>query len=168
MPPDDSPEEVVLALLDDEWNKSATFDVDPTITFGWFDRENLPEITVEQADGSPVRGGETGISGINPGDGTPRSTTQGVVRVHIWCDRPSIEALTGASTDNPRQFNEAAKQEIHRIVKANANRPTNPRTGNTDLNFIGPGARNPVPPETDESPVVFHYRYEVRYGKPPE
>jgi hypothetical protein len=172
MPPRDQPEDVVLRLIDDNWTASDVYDVDVVanggdlaVTFGWFSRENLPEITVEQASGGPVRGGETGISGINPDNGDATRTSAGIVPVHAWATRSSLEAIDGASTTNPRQFNAAVMQAIDDIVSANADNPTNPNTGNADLNYVGPGPWDPVSPETDgEKEPVFHYRYEVNWG----
>lgn len=152
-------EDLVLQLLQADWNKSNTFGQTPKITFGWFNEDaGNAQVTVAQPEESPIDAGDTGYSHISA-DGNPGQTIGGTIQVHVWSRK---EDLSGASTDNPRQYNERCCEEIKRIAGANAVSPTNPDTGNQPVDSLAYDGRVPVP-EPDR-PSVFHYRATVRYG----
>lgn len=154
-------EKLVLDLLEDEWNASNTFGATPHISYGWFDEsKTVPQVTIRQPEESPVDGGNTGYSHIGP-DGDPGQTIGGTVQVHVWSSSDRLDQA-GASTSNPREFNERCCEEVQRIVTANAASPTNPSTGAQPVSSIAYDGRDPVP-EPDR-PNVFHYRALVRYG----
>lgn len=159
--PREAREDLVLELLKDAWNASNTFGVTPKISFGWF-REDVPQpqVTVGQPEESPVDGGETGYSHISA-DGNPGQTIGGTVDVHVWSTPDKLEAQ-GASTNNPRQYNERCCEEVQRIVGENASTPTNPSTGNEPVSSLAYDGRQPVPePDHDDR---YHYIATVQYG----
>lgn len=154
-------EKLVLALLQTDWTPANTFDATPHISFGWFeDGKDVPQVTVGQPEESPVDGGQTGYSHIRVGSG-PGQTIGGSIAVHVWSTTDRLDAV-GASTKNPREFNERCCEEVQRIVGENASTPTNPSTGAEPVSSIAYDGREPVP-EPDR-PGVEHYRAEVRYG----
>jgi hypothetical protein len=161
----EDPEKTVLDLLVKGWNASNTFELQPTLSFGWYDEDSLPQVTLSQPEENPTGGGDAPFSGIDPGGGGPTQTIAGVVPVHAWATRPATKR-SAATTSNARQYNMAALREVQRIVRDNASRPTNPETGAQDLNWIAPGSISPAP-EGDETPVVFHYVVNVAFGYGP-
>lgn len=153
-------EELVRDLLREYWAPSNTYDLTPSIIFGWFDEkdEGQPYVTIGQPDEVPINGGDTGYSAIDPGGGSPHQTIDGVVQCHIWT---GSDDLGGATTSHQRDYNSAATDEIKRIVKANANRPTNPQTGNQPVQEIAPGRSRQI--EEPDKRGVFHHRRDVGY-----
>lgn len=153
-------ERLVLDLLQADWTAGNTFGLTPKLTFGWFNEDaGNAQVTVGQPEESPIDGGNTGYSHISA-DGTPGQTVGGTIPVHVWS---RTDDLGGASTDNPRQYNERCCEEIKRIVGNHAASPTNPDTGNQPVDSLAYDGREPVP-EPDRTPTVFHYKATVRYG----
>lgn len=153
-------EELVRDLLRDGWTASNTYTLTPSIIFGWFDEkpDGQPAVTVRQGDEAPANGGLTGYAAIDPGGGSPHQTIVGVVECHIWAAGGD---LGSATTSHQRDYNQRVSEEIRRIVKANANRPTNPDTSNTPVQGIAPG--DSVPIEEPDKRGVFHHRRDVGY-----
>lgn len=162
-------EQLVLDLLDDEWVASNTFGEVPTITYGWFeDPPQKPYINVLQPDEGPLGGGETGYDGIT-GGGTPHQTINSIVDIHIFA---ATGELDGASTSHPREYltgsadrstgdvSGGAVAEVQRIIRDNAVKPTNPKTGNQPIQVQSPGTSRPVAEPDDIG--VFHYVTEIQ------
>lgn len=153
-------EKLLLELLQAGWKKANTFDVTPHISFGWFDEsKSTPQVTIGQPEESPTGGGNTGYSHIRVGEG-PGQSIIGTMPVHVWSTHERLSSA-GATTSNPREFNERCCEEVKRIVRANASTPTNPSTGAEPVSSIAYDGREPVP-EPDR-PEVEHYATEVRY-----
>ena len=152
-------EKLVLALLQHDWTPANTFDLTPKITFGWFNEDYGAQVTVGQPEESPVDGGQTGYSHIDPGGGGPGQTLDGTIEVHVWCHP---DDLADASTQNPREFTERCCEEIQRIATAHASTPTNPSTGAEPVSSLAYNGREAVP--DPDRPSLAHYRAEVRYG----
>lgn len=154
--PREATEQLVVDLLQDQWDKSNTYSLTPKITFGYFDSkdEGQPAVTVPQPTETPVGGGNTGYDGIDPQGGTPHQTVNAQMSIHIWTSLEDVRD-SDATTNNPRQYNERAAQEIVRIVKDNAERPTNPRTGNQPVQFLAPGLGRPVREQKQRN--VWHH-----------
>lgn len=153
-------EELVRDLLRDQWDATNTYGLTPSIIFGWFDDkpDGQPAVTIRQGAEGPTDGGQTGYSSIDPSGGSPNQTTVGVVQCHIWTGRDDLD---GASTSHQRLYNQRVSEEIRRIVKANADQPTNPDTGNQPVQSIAPGESTPEA-EPDKR-GVFHHRRDVNY-----
>lgn len=158
-------EDLVLRLLEDNWTASNTYEQTPHLSFGWYSSDKpVPQVTVGQPEESPVDGGQTGFSGINPATGEPTKRTGGTIPVNIWS---RADDLASATTNNPRQYNERVCEEVRRIIDGHADRPTNPSSGNQPVKYISYQGHAPVP-ETDEVKAVFRHRAEVSYGYGPE
>lgn len=158
--PDEAPETLVQDLLESEWKSGNTFGFTPDIHYGWFDEETTnPEVTVSQSEGSTVDGGQTGYESINQ-NGVPGQEFAGTVPVNVWSRRSD---MSGPNTDNPRQYNYQATEEIKRIIKANADKPTNPNTGNQPVEVIAPLSREAFV-ETERRKVVFRYLVEIGFN----
>lgn len=153
-------ETLVRDLLRDGWTPANTYDLTPSIIFGWFDekKSGQPYVTIGQPMENPINGGDTGYSGIDPGGGSPHQTIDGVVQCHIWTGR---DDLGGATTSSQREYNQAATEEIKRITRANADKPTNPQTGNQPVQGIAPGQSRAI--EEPDKRGVFHHRRDVEY-----
>jgi len=154
-------EQLLLHLLRDNWDASNTLGVTPDISFGWFrDEADQPQAAVGQPEESPLGGGETGYSHISP-DGRPGQTLAGTIDIHVWSTPQRLEAQ-GASTNNPRQFNERCCEEIQRIISNHASRPVNPDSGNQPVDVLAYDGRAPAPePDYDDR---FHYIATAAYG----
>lgn len=153
-------EKLVLDLLTEYWDSGNSYGLTPKITYGWFNEApDVPQVTVPQADESTANGGETGYSGIDPSTGDPTQTYSGTVTAHVWSRKDDLDT---AGTNNPRQYNGQAAEEIRRIAKDNANKPTNPKTGNTPVDTLAYLGKTPGPDE-DDVPAVFHYVVTVGY-----
>lgn len=159
--PREAREVLVKDLLQDAWDQSNTYGLTPNISFGWFDADTLvPDVAVAQASENPAGGGDTGFRGMKPdgsGDGTQYII--GTVPVHVFCRN---EELDSASTQNARQFNAAAMDEVQRIIGNNNENPQNPSTNNRPVDSLAYDGRNPAP-EPDDVPMVDHYVATVRY-----
>lgn len=153
-------EELIRELLVDNWNASNTSTVTPSIIFGWFDNKSSgqPYVTIRQEDEGSVNGGLTGYSKINPDGSGAEQTVSGTVECHIWTGRDDLDS---ANTNHQRVYNELAAEEIKRIVRANADRPSNPVSGNQPVQSIAPVDASPLP--EPEKRDVFHYVVEVAY-----
>lgn len=153
-------EQLVLDLLQDGWTAANSYGLTPNITFGGYDRksEGTPLVGVAEAREGPVGGGQTGYDSIDAGGGGPEQTIAGVVDVHVWSHR---DDLGSATTDHQRQYNGAATEEVARIARANAVRPTNPRTGNQPVRVLSPGSANSV--AEPEERALYHRLIPISY-----
>jgi len=154
-------EKLLLDLLRDNWNSSNTYGLTPDISFGWFDeRKDQPQITIPQPDEGPINGGSTGYSGLNPTTGELHQDRTGTIDVNIWTEYSTLRD-SSATSDNPRQYNAAVKEEMFRIVREHGFNPTNPQTSENPVWSLAPGSSNRVP-EPDESDLE-HYTASVQY-----
>lgn len=163
-------EQLVLDLLDDEWDASNSFGVTPSITYGWFsDPPERPYANVMQPRATPVGGGTTGFDGIDSTGGEPVQTMSEIVDVHLFAARGELD---GATTTHPREYltgsadrttgdvTAGAVGEIKRIVGNNGSKPTNPKTGNQPVASLSIQNARPVPEPDD--PGVFHQIIETK------
>lgn len=155
-------EQLVLDLLQDAWTPANTAGVTPNITFGWYDQkeEGTPLLTVGESEESPSGGGATGYDSMDGAGGGPEQTMDGSVPVNVWTHRGDLDS---ASTSSQREYNGLAVEEVARIVRANAVRPTNPRTGEQPVRLIGVGVAQAVPEPNEHAvyrkqiPVPYRY-----------
>lgn len=153
-------EQLVLDLLQKKWTSSNTYGLTPNITFGWYDMktDGTPLLTVAEAQEAPAGGGQTGYDSIS-GDGSgPEQTMAGTVDCHIWTHR---DDLSSANTNGQRAYNGAVTEEVARICRENAVRPTNPQTNNQPIRVISPGQAQSVA-EPDEH-ALYHRFIPVSY-----
>lgn len=162
-------EKLVVDLLTDKWTSGNTFGETPSIIYGRDEAPSKPFISVEQPDEGPIGGGETGYDGIDSTQGVPHQTISGTVPVHLFAsdkelDNATTESgkvyLTGTSTSG-NNVSGGAVDETQRIIRGNAVRPSNPKTGNTPVELLSAGAFTRVP-EPDE-PGTYHYVGSVDY-----
>lgn len=163
-------EQFVLQLLEGNWNDSNTFSETPTLIYGHRDTPpTKPYIAVMQPDEGPIGGGNTGFDGIDPTGGAPHQTISGTVPVHLFASDDELSGattsaakvwLTGSAADNGT-VSGGAIEEVYRIVRANAVRPSNPTTGNKPVELLSASAFSPVP-EPDE-PGTYHYVGNLNY-----
>lgn len=159
---------LLLNLLEQNWDATNTFGLTPDISFGnWNEAKAQPQVTIPQPDEGPIGGGDTGYDAFDSGGGIPHQTVDGVLDVDVWArDRD----LGGASTDAAAKYCSGDKDgstpgvvaEIQRIVRANADRPTDPVTGNQPVQTIAPGGSRRVP-EDDVGSEVVHFVVPVRF-----
>lgn len=158
-------EQLILDLLRFNWDNTNTYDLTPTINYGWFDAEtDQPQITIPQPDEGPINGGSTGYSAIDPSGGNPHQTISGTIDIDFWAEPDDLD---GATTDFPKQYlggdadrdtgdiTLGAIEEAKRIIRENSQQPTNPETGNQPVRTIAPGDATPVP-EPDDQYLVHH------------
>lgn len=164
-------EQLLIDLLRDEWNTDNTFTLQPDISYGWYDEEKgTPQVTIPQPDEGPISGGDTGYSGITP-DGTgPNQTISGTLDVSCWC---AFDELDNASTEYPQEYLAGSAdrttgdvtlgvvEEIKRIVRENAVRPTNPKTSNQPVRVIAPGDGTQV--EEPDTQGLFRYDIPISF-----
>lgn len=162
-------EQLVLDLLDAEWDPSNSFGATPTITYGWYDDPpTRPYINVLQPQEDALGGGETGFDGMNTAQGKPTQTRAVVVPVHAFAVH---DELDDASTSHPREYLTGSADrgtgaitggvtgEVHRIVGENSVEPTNPKTGNQPVQSMSVRTSRPVPEPEERG--VFHYVIEL-------
>lgn len=156
-------EQLIVDLLTDEWNAANTHNLKPSILYDREDEPPTPSVTVEQYTEGPLGGGSTGYDAMSATGSNPHQTRSGSVPVHLYA---TDNELGGASTDSAKVYMTGSGgtggvvDEVQRIVQENANRPSNPSTGNTPVDLISPTSFGPAP--TDEAGRV-HFAGEVLY-----
>lgn len=163
-------EQLVLDLLQQNWQTDHPFGLTPKISYGWFNEDQeTTQVTIGQPDEGPIGGGETGFDGIDTTGGSPHQTRGGTVEAHCWARHGD---LGNATTSNPREYltGSAASdgtvsggviEEIYDIAQANAVRPVNPVTGNTPVQLLSAGTAAPAPePDTRG---LFHFVVPLNY-----
>lgn len=165
----DAPEVVVKNLIRDAWDPAATLDVTPSVHHGWLESEHaddadpgLFEVTVSNPDESPVNGGDTGYSGIDPTGAGPTQRIGGTVEVRTWAQRGRVGTNGNGANANPRQLAYLFKSHVEDIVHDHA-QGTDAQGNPTDLSFLSPlGSVRRV--DDDEEPVMYFYLVTVGYG----
>ncbi len=153
--PEDAIEVVVRGILRAGWDEDRTSGEEPVIRHGWVNRTGKsPEVTVSNPEESPLAGGSTGFSGINQ-SGHPTQEVDGTVTVNVWADRDR-------TNENPRKLVFEMKNEVQRIIIANALVPTS--DDYSHISYMG-GRR--MPPETDVKPPMWRWQILVGYGYGP-
>lgn len=141
----EDPKLTIKDLIKDGWNAANVSSVTPSFSTGWFDRKAThPQITVTNPDEMPVRGGETGYSGIKADGSGPTQTRVGGLLVNCWAHRDDGSGV------NPKQLTWEMSEEVERIILANFNQAT-------DLDGISFGDRIE---RIDDSVSPAVYRYE--------
>lgn len=168
--PREAREQFVLQLLESNWNAANTFNETPSIIYGRDEAPAKPYVVVGQPDESAVRGGDTGFDAINAGASAPNQTLRGTVPVACYASDRELDSastssakvwLTGSASTSGGAVSGGAIEEVYRIVRANANRPTNPQTGNRSVNVLSAGPATPIF-DADE-PGTYGYRIGVSY-----
>ena len=160
----DAPEVVIKNLIRDAWNP-ALYAADeqfvPEIHHGWVDPDGTKyEITVSNPDESPVRGGETGYSGIDPTGAGPTQDIDGTVEVNCWADRD--REGTNFVSLNHRKAAFLMKWQVEEILRDHAN-GTDAQGDQTDFRFFAPmGSTRFI--EQDEEPPVWRWLVLAGYG----
>ena len=160
----DAVEVEIKNLIRDAWDETlfqAGEQFTPSIHHGWTDPDAVVyEITASNPDESPVRGGETGYSGIDPTGAGPVRDVNGTIDVNCWADADRT-GVNGVSL-NPRKAIYLMKWQVEKIL---GDHPTATRADDTqtDHRWYSPlGARRFVEP--DEEPVVWRYQVIAGYG----
>lgn len=132
-------------LIDNNWDTSNTsISSKPTITTGWWDNSNEnPMVTISGAEESPIGGGTTGFSGIEP-----TKELEGSLQVDCWSDR-------NATTVNPKKLTFEFSDEVKRIIDENHDQATDLRY----VTFLGRQER----PDASETPTLYRYICTVGY-----
>lgn len=163
----DAPEVVVKNAIRDGWDASNTESITPYIHHGWLESESdgYYEVTVSNPDESPIYGGDTGYSGIDPTGAGPTQRIGGTVNVNVWSQRGRT-GQNGNET-NPRKAAYMMKAEVERVLHEECFDGIIPDgaggTVATDLSFIAPGGSRRLV-EEDEEPVMYRYEVRARYG----
>lgn len=165
----DAPEVIIKNLIRDAWTAA---NLDPALTphihHGWLESEQdgYYEVTVSNPDESPINGGDTGYSGVDPTGAGPTQRIGGTVNVNVWAQRGRT-GEDGVTEGNPRKVAYMMKAEVERILHEVGFDGVVPDGAGgqveTDLNFIAPqGATRLVEP--DEEPTMYRYEVLAGYG----
>lgn len=146
-----APHVLVRKYLRAEWNAANTHGIAPDFRLGWLsDTAGDPVVTITEPDESPVSGGDTGFSGMDPQGGGPTQTIGGTVWADSWVRR----GRSGPPSD--QQLAYSMREETRRIVSKNYDAP-----GAADIARIAYlGSFQAPEPEDD----YIRYRVQVGYG----
>ena len=160
----DAPEVVIKNLIRDAWDETV-FDPGeqfvPSIHHGWVGRDSGDyEITVSNPDESPLRGGETGYSGMDGAGGGPTQDIGGTVDVNCWADAER-SGINGVSL-NHRKAAFLMKWQVEEILRDHA-QGTDAQGASTSFSHFSPmGSTRSI--EEDEEPPMWRWHVLAGYA----
>lgn len=160
----DAPEVEIKNLIRDEWDETI-YDVGeqfvPSVHHGWVDSDgDYYEITVANPDESPVRGGETGYSGIDPTGAGPTQDIVGTVDVNCWAD--STRSGVNGVTLNHRKAAFLMKAQVESILRDHAQGTDAAGNSTAFFHFSPMGASRNI--EEDEEPPIWRWLVTAGYS----
>jgi hypothetical protein len=164
----DAPEVLVKNLIRDAWDETlydAGEQFVPSVHHGWVDPEgDVYEITISNPDESPVGGGETGYTGIDPSGAGPVQEIGGTVDVNCWAARD--RAGTNGVSLNPRKAAFLMKWQVEQILRDHAT-ATDASGAETDMRVLAPRAMTRTVDPDEEPPmwrwnIAAGYQYQAR------
>lgn len=118
-------------IIEDQFNVGnvSTLSSRPDVAPGgqWDSDHTRPQITITAPDEAPLRGGQTGYTGIDPTGGGPVAEKLWAGDVAVWASRRADDI---DSDPNPKQVVYEVARELERLWIANAD-------GQDDLESIG-------------------------------